>query len=120
MRILFVDDRLEEVFRQWELSGCDNIHELLPLEPFESIERTQELVKTLQPDVIVIGYGLGKPLITGVDVIRSIRASGYSGAVIANSGGGGIQFTDVQTQGSADRHPSHLAEVLGKQRGETL
>lgn len=113
-KVLFVDDRLGEIIRQWQLSGCASNHELLPLEPFDSIERTCQIVNTFEPDVVLIGYGLGKPDITGADVIRSLRQEGYNGNIVANSGGGAEQFSqaDVEVDGAADRNPHDLKMVV--------
>jgi len=113
-KILFVDDRLNEIIRQWKLSGCASNHELLPLEPFDSIERTCRLVKDFEPDVVLIGCGLGKPDITGADVIRSLRQGGYNGHIIANSGGGAEQFNrgGVEIDGSANRNPHNLKTIV--------
>jgi len=113
-RILFVDDRLGEVIRQWQLSGCASNHELLLLEPFVSIEQTCQMVNVLEPDIVLVGYGLGKPDITGADVIRSLREGGYSGHIIANSGGGAEQFNraGVKVDGTANRNPRDLKMVV--------
>lgn len=113
-KILFVDDRLGEVIRQWKLSGCASDHELLPLEPFDSIERTCQMVDDHKPHVVLVGYGLGKPDITGADVIRSLRQGGYNGNIIANSGGGMHQFNraGVEVDGTADRNPRDLKMIL--------
>jgi len=115
-KILFVDDRLNEVIRQWELSGCASNHELLRLEPFDSIERTYQIVNSLKPDIVIIGYGLGKPDITGADVVRSLREGGYSGYIVANSGGGLEQFSraGVEVDGTANRNPRDLEMVVDK------
>jgi hypothetical protein len=113
-KILFVDDRLNEVIRQWRLSGCASNHELLPLEPFDSIERTCRMVNTFGPDVVLVGYGLGKPDITGADVVRSLRKGGYTGYIIANSGGGAEQFNraGVKVDGTANRNPRDLKIIV--------
>lgn len=114
MKVLVIDDRLDEVVRQWQLSGCASDHELLPLEPFDSIERTCQLVNTLEPHVVLVGYGLGKPDITGADVVCSLRQGGYNGNVIANSGGGTEQFNraGVEVDGTANRNPRDLKMVV--------
>ena len=113
-KILFVDDRLNEVIRQWQLSGCASNHELLPLEPFDSIERTCQMVNTFEPNVVLIGYGLGKPDITGADVVCSLRQGGYSGYIVANSGGGAEQFkrAGVEVNGSVNRNSRDLKTVV--------
>lgn len=113
-KVLFVDDRLGEVIRQWQISGCESDHELLPLEPFDSIERTCQMVNTFQPDMLLVGYGLGKPTITGADVFRSLRQGGYNGYIIANSGGGIEQFVraGVEVDGTANRNPRDLKMVV--------
>lgn len=114
MKVLFVDDRLDEVMRQWGKSGCGMQYELLPLEPFDSIGRTSELVLALKPDVIVIGHGLSRYPITGADVIKALREQGYTGYVVANSGGGIQAFADanVEVSGSAGRCGQQLQQVL--------
>jgi hypothetical protein len=113
-RILFIDDRMGEVLRQWHLSGCETEHVLLPVELFESIERTAEIVRTYHPDVIVVGFGLGVQSVNGASVIRALKTQGFDGAVIANSGGGKQQFLDVgvEVDGSADRNPRWLYQAL--------
>ena len=113
-KILFIDDRLNEVTHQWQYSGCENDHELLPLEPFKSIERTGQLVKLFRPDVIVVGYGLSNPEITGTDVICALRNQGFCGCVIANSGGGSDQFiqTGVRVDANVDRNAVRLKQAL--------
>lgn len=116
MKVLFIDDRLDEIIRQWECSDCENDHELLPLEPFDSIERTCQMVQDFKPDVVFVGYGLGKFNITGADVIRAIREQGYTGYIFANSGGGINQFEKdgVRVDGSVNRNPSQLKLALDK------
>ena len=113
-RVMFVDDRLNEVIRLWERSGCESNHKLLPLEPFDSLERTCQLAKDLQPGFIFIGYGLSKSNVTGADVIRALRNQGYAGCVVANSGGGAEQFVQagVEVNATTDRRPEKLAEIL--------
>lgn len=113
-KVLFVDDRLSEIVRQWEDSGCGNNHELLPLVPFQSMEQVQEMVESLKPDAIVVGYGLGKPDIHGTDVVKFLRDCGYHGLVITNSGGGNSEFVreGVKTDGQADRNPQKLKLVF--------
>lgn len=120
-KILFVDDRLDEVIRQWQLSGCANNHELLPLEPFGSIERTCQMVDILNPDMVLIGYGLGKPGITGADVVRSLRQRGYGGCIVANSGGGVEQFnrSGVEVDGTANRNHCDLKTVVNNLIGRS-
>ncbi len=113
-KILFVDNRLDEVERQWMLSGCGNNNELLPLEQFESVKRTCQIVKDLNPTIVVIGFGLGKGLVTGAEVIRHLRQQGYDGYVIANTGGSVEQFTrvGVQVDGTANKEPVGLKRAL--------
>lgn len=113
-KVLFVDDRLQEVIRQWQGSGCASDHELLPLEPFDSIERTCDMVEAFRPDVVVIGHGLGKPGTTGADVIRALSEQGYAGYFVANSGGGRELFDldNVKVDGTADRKPHDLKRIV--------
>jgi len=114
VKVLFVDDRLTEVECQWQESGCDKQHELLPLEVFDSVARTCHLVRSFRPGVVVIGHGLSKHPITGSHVIRTLREQGYTGYIIANSGGGTEQFNrdNVEVDGSADRVGQRFREVL--------
>jgi len=113
-KILFVDDRPREIIRQWQLSGCGQLHQLLPLEPFESIEQVCQMVKSLQPDVVLIGYGLSKFPITGVDVIRALKNQGYTGYIIANSGGGTELFVRacVEVDASVNRNSHELRRAM--------
>ncbi|MBI4598885.1 hypothetical protein HY734_01665 [Candidatus Uhrbacteria bacterium] len=115
---MFIDDRVNEIRRQWEDSGCEREHELLPLVRFESIEQSQTML-TLQPDVILVGYGLSKSGITGTNVIRALRKEGYAGLVIANSGGGRWQFEDdgIKIDESANRNPEDLKSILNNLEG---
>lgn len=109
MKILFVDDRMESIKSLWESSGCANYHELLPLEPFRSVERTCELVTTHQPDVIFIGFGLGAHPITGADVISALQEQGFKGEIIGNSGGGSSPF---EQQNIHIRHINRQSQQL--------
>lgn len=61
-----------------------------------------------------MGYGLGKSDITGADVIRSICEGGYSGYIVANSGGGAEQFNraGVEVDGTANRNSRDLKTVV--------
>jgi hypothetical protein len=113
-KVLFVDDRPGEILHQWQLSGCASDHVMLPLEPFDSIERTCQMVNALEPDLVLVGYGLGKPDITGADVVSSLRQGGYLGSIIANSGGGAEQFNraGVEVDGTANRNPRELKTVV--------
>lgn len=116
MKVFFVDDRLGEILSLWGRSGCANDHELLPLEPFVSIERTRELVEILQPDVVLVGHGLSVPGVTGSDVVRALSTSGYLGTIIANSGGGIEPFErdGVHINLNINRNPQNLQEILGQ------
>lgn len=98
----------------WERSGAINVHELLPLEPFRSIERTCELVTIHQPDVIFIGFGLGIPTLTGADVIRALHKQGFKGEIIGNSGGGTTQFEHegIDLKKTINRNPKKLKAIL--------
>lgn len=141
-KVLFVDDRIEKVLIQWVESGCAAHHILLPLEPFLSIKRTCELVRTLQPDVVLMDHGLcpltfdgsllhiqNKPgykqLIScqhfvGNTVIQALRDDGYTGLIIGNSDAGGEVFTHpydeswpaVAIPASADKSPSKLKSIM--------
>lgn len=119
MRIMFVDDRPEEIFSLWARSHCDQEHRLLPFEPFESIEQVEQMVARFSPDVLVVGFGLGRIGITGADVIKAVCANGFSGYVIANSGGGREQFdrAGAKVDASVDRNPEMLKKALLKLEG---
>lgn len=113
MKILFVDDRMASIKSLWESSGCASNHELLPLEPFRSVERTCELVTTHQPDVIFIGFGLGTWPITGADVIFALQKQGFKGEIIGNSGGGPSQFEQQKIHiNHVNRQPQLLKGIL--------
>ena len=118
MKVLFIDDRVQDVVRQWHQSGCESSHELLRLEPFETIERTCHLVSELEPDIIVIGYGLNKP-VNGVDVVVALRKAGYNGFVIANSGDRTLLGrSGVTFDGSANRSSHDLRRAVDNLKGE--
>jgi hypothetical protein len=121
MRVLFVDDRIEEVEYQWEESGCSQEHELLSLEPFDSIEQVCAQVRTYHPEVIVIGHGLGLFKPTGVDVIKALREQGYDGYIIANSGAGNRPFVEagITINGNAVRRPRGLHIALTSLKEES-
>lgn len=116
MNVLFVDDRPEEIFSLWNRSGCDRGHELLPIECFRSIERVLELVEQFQPDVILVGHGIGSMTVTGVEVMVALQNSGYPGQLVANSGGGigGFTRNGVQVQYSVDRNAQKLTALLAQ------
>lgn len=112
-KIYFVDDRPEEVLRQWHLSGCACNHELGPVTIFETVRQTVEMVKAFEPNIILIGYGLGKYPVTGADVVRALRENGFTGRIIANSGGGAELFTQagVEVDGTANRNAVDLRKI---------
>lgn len=86
----------------------------MPLEVFDSVEHTCRMVDELEPDVVLVGFGLNKPDVTGADVVLSLRKNGYKGRIIANSGAGISQFenANVQMEESANRNPYDLMEIL--------
>lgn len=113
LKVMFVDDRPQEVIRQWQTSGCNDVHVLVHVDVFDSVEQTSQLVKSLHPDVVVIGYGLGKSDVTGVDVIRALKGSGFTGKFVANSGDVTMfDRSDVPTDASADRKSLGLRKAL--------
>ena len=113
-KVYFVDDRIDEIIQQWQFSGCAKDHQLLPLEPFDSIEKTYLTINTFKPDVILVGYGLGETNLTGTDVIIFLRQKGYNGFIFANSGGSLAQFTraGVIVADNAQRNPDKLGHIL--------
>ncbi len=120
MKIFFVDDRPYEIRRLWSNASLSG-HTLLPPTPFESIDTTLAQVRQLGPDVIAVGYGLGWNKPKGPEVIAALRATGYQGVILANSGGGVRPFLDagVVIDASIDRQPEHLKAVLMSLGGET-
>jgi len=112
MKALFIDDRMHEVMRQWQETGSANVQ--AQFEKFESIERSCALVLDFAPHFVIIGHGLSCSGVNGSHVIKALRAQGYDGKIIANSGGGAEQFErdGVELDGSADREPEKLRQIL--------
>ena len=113
MKILFLDDRPQEIKRLWANAGCQH-HELLPVEKFESVESTLTRIELEKPDIIFIGYGLGHLDITGKDVVIAIREKGFQGLIIANSGGTLEQFAGVEVDGEVKRNPAILCQLIDR------
>ncbi len=113
MKVFFIDDRPQEIFRLWERSGCESAHELLPVLVFQSVEEALEQVDHFQPDIVLVGYGLSQPE-NGADVIRTLQASNFSGFIVANSGGSDSQFSSagVAVDFSINRRPERLKTIL--------
>ena len=61
MRVLFIDDRVRDIIRQWQESGCARSHELLPPETFDSIERACQMVVDLVPDICLVAAEKADP-----------------------------------------------------------
>lgn len=115
MRVLLVDDSTGELYDQWARSGCADTHTLLVLLPSTAVAVTVEAIRHMAADVVVIGHWLGMTgTPTGSDVIRALRASGWTGYVVANSGGGRQLFDKdgVTVDASADRDPGKLRDSL--------
>lgn len=114
MKLMFIDDRMEEILQLWKQSQCNIKHQLVPFEVFRSIEQTIQMVERFSPDVLVVGYGLSQLEINGADVIKAVRATGWKGYVIANSGGGEEQFkmAGVVYNATIDRNFLKLKKVL--------
>lgn len=92
MIILFIDDRIVEVMRQWQSANVLN-HEAY-FHHFDTIDGTIDQVRSANPDVVVIGFGLGFAKPTGAEVAIALRVQGYKGLIVANSGGEDCQFTN--------------------------
>lgn len=114
MRVYFVDNRMEEVAALWRLSGCGREHELLPLHEFASVEKTVAYVVEMRPDVVLVGFGLGRRE-TGADIVGALRKVGFVGRIIGNSGGGPAAFLSagIVTEENVNRDPELLKSVLG-------
>jgi CheY-like chemotaxis protein len=116
VKVMFVDDEPDVINRQWCCSGCANNHELIPLEPFVSIEQTCQIVKALKPDVIFMDYDLGQGTLTvnGALVIRALRQLGYKGLIVANTGGNVENFRryQVDVDGSVGKGSANLSAFL--------
>ena len=119
-KVLFVDDRPIEVLTLWRLANCDDEHELLPVECFESIERTYELVKKYEPDIVFVGHGLGKYPVTGADVVRLLRKRGFENKIVSNSGGGISAFahSGVKVDVTTCRNPKIIKDILDAHTNE--
>lgn len=96
--VMFVDDRPSEIQAMWNAAPFAPFkkgeHRLLAPEVFESIEKTLEQAKNLDPTVIIVGHGLGQQSVTGTDVIRALRKAGYTGWIFGNSGAKGSPFQE--------------------------
>jgi DNA-binding response OmpR family regulator len=78
-----------------------------------------ELVRQTPPDLVLTD--LVMPIKTGVDLIRELRRTGYEGAIIAMSGGGGelgpsALLSMAREQGADDcvSKPFHRADLFAK------
>lgn len=78
-----------------------------------------EAVKSVAPDLVLTD--LMMPGTPGVDLIRELRRTGYDGAIIAVSGGGGEtgpgEMLEMATRLGADAYvskPFHRADLLAK------
>ena len=120
--VYIVDHRIHRAKRLWKLSGCGNrkdAFELLPAEPFNSIERTCERVKNLRPNVILVNYDLGQGrCLNGVNVVRALIIEGYKGHIVANCAKGAERFgpSGVKVDGDTNRKPRGLWNALEQSR----
>lgn len=118
MRVLFVDNRPEEIASLWAQSGLAPTDECLN-EAFVSLEQTLERIAEEKPDVVAVGFNLGRGLdITGDHVITAAQAAGFLGFFVLNSGGGSGAFPKPirWANKSADRDPDKLKQLVGKFR----
>ena len=114
MNVTFVDNRLDEIWVQWQGGKCFEGHVFLGIIGPSSVESMVDFILMLAPDAIAIGHNLGHPDVTGSHVIRELRARGWKGFVIANSGGGKELFErdGIAVDASADRDPHKLKQAL--------
>jgi len=121
LKVMFIDNRVEEVSCQWDNSGVNDTFDLIPIETIgHNVYNLLVVAEEENPDVIVIGFDLGRfdrALQNGADVIKQLRGSygqGYKGFIIANSGGGARLFSQegVSVDASADRTAEGLKNAL--------
>jgi hypothetical protein len=116
---MFVDDRPKEVLNLWQKAIDQmpvNSSEfcLLPIEVFDTKEKTLELALLHKPDLIFVGFGLSSTISTGASVIKLLRKHEFDGLVVANSGGSIDQFVreGVIPSGSINRSSEKLRVCL--------
>ncbi len=114
MKVLFIDDRPSEIIALWQRSGLESTDTLLPVTPFVSLEKALQQIKDFNPDMIVIGYGLGHPELTGADVVNFLRKNAVKALLVGNSAGGLHQFeqSGVKLEKSIDRNPTNLKKLV--------
>jgi hypothetical protein len=116
MKIMFVDDREEEINEIWKKTQLElrEGYQLLPFEKFLSVERTCELVKEQAPDLVGIGFGLGIPGITGTHVFRALCEQGFNKkAIFGNSAGRFTDFVDIGLFNTG-RYPEEMVDFVDK------
>jgi hypothetical protein len=119
IKVMFVDDRPEEVLNQWQIAIDQmpaNSFEfyLLPVEIFDTEEKTLELAFLHKPDLIFVGFGLSSTISTGAGIIKLLRKHEFDGLIVANSGGSIDQFVreGVIPSGSINRSSEKLRDCL--------
>jgi len=117
LSVLVVDNQPRKVARLWKLSDCvsSGFELLQPIESFNSIRRTCNLVKEHKPNVVLVSYMLGRGYhITGADVVCALRDEGYDGYVVANSTNGDELFRQagVEVNGCTNRRPKGMRGAL--------
>jgi hypothetical protein len=119
IKVMFVDDRPEEVLNQWQIAidqmpASSSEFYLLPVEIFDTEEKTLKLALHHKPDLIFVGFGLSSKVSTGADIIKLLHKHEFAGLVVANSGGSVYQFTrkGVLPESSVNRSPEKLRECL--------
>lgn len=119
MRVLFIDDRPEEIF---DLCAQACLPEKsTSIHVFESLDSAWEAVSVHQPTVVVVGHGLSAYPITGSDVVHMLRQRGYTGILIGNSGGGPNAFLSdgCTVDYNVNRQPNVLRQFLLTLEGES-
>lgn len=112
-KMMFVDDRPEEIFRLWQDSGCESLgHKLLFSGPFQNVASVLRDVLEAEPDIIFVGFGLGQEE-NGAHVMKALRATGFRGRLVANTGGDPQAFAaaGVNPDASTRRIPQEIARI---------
>ena len=115
LKVLFIDNRMTEIRRQLKESGVSDEYEILPLKKIDHMTVYQ--VSENEPDVIVIGFGLGqfhREYQDGADIIKYLKRKHYRGRFIANTGGGVRLFAQkgAVVDASANRSGEGLRNAL--------
>lgn len=112
MRILFIDDRPHEIEQMVERAGLDTGEVRILV--FASIDQVLLAIAEYQPEVILVGHGLGANRPNGDQVAQAIlllEDDEFNGYVVGNSGGGEVQWATYLPH-HANRQPDRLRAIL--------